>query len=402
MVEIASPHAATARLRVLHLIHTTAFGGVEASAENLRRTLEDTSTGDRPHYRIAALAAAPEHLQAVRAHVVGSGVNSPLSALRLLREVRTSKPDVLVTSLWRAVALGAAARALRLTRRTRWAIWVHLPSYTNPLDRLVHTWCLPRADAVICDSEATAQQLVRPALARSRRDVPVHIVQPAAVALSTPSTAALTGASTAPSPGDPATTAAHSPGAPHPDEPLRLAFWGRLARQKRLDLVVGLLERLRSIRPAGAELTLIGPDAGEREALDRQIREADLGGSVRILDPMDREQLSREIARTHAFVQLSDSEGFAMSAHEALASGLVCVLTPVGQLAADTTDGQDCIQHHGDLDATARRVAALAADPEAFRAMGENARAAGTADAVDEFVDACEAIAGARDDGPVA
>lgn len=380
MVENASSRADTAPLHVLHLIHTTAFGGVESSAENLRRTLEAPSAGTRPRYRIAALAAAPERLQAVRAHVVGSGVNSPLSALRMLREVRASRPDVLVTSLWRAVALGAAARMLRVSRRTRWAIWVHLPRYTNPLDRLVHTWCLPRADAVICDSEATAAQLVRPALARSGRGVPVHIVQPAAVALNGSSSSSVRDA-------------------PRPDEPLRLAFWGRLARQKRLDLVVGLLARVREIRDAGAELTLIGPDAGERAALDQQIRDAGLGDSVHFLDPMDREQLSEEIARTHVFVQLSDSEGFAMSAHEALASGLVCVLTPVGQLAADTSDGQDCIQHHGDLDTTARRLVDLAAAPESFRAMGERARTAGAADAVSEFVEACKVIAGRADGG---
>lgn len=116
----------TPGVRVLHLIHETSFGGVESAAEHLRLSLGSgvgsfaggsmrtpaSSAGAEISYRVAALEESPAEEQVVRADVTGRGVNSPLAAIRLLREVRRSRPDVLVTSLWRSVALGALAKIL--------------------------------------------------------------------------------------------------------------------------------------------------------------------------------------------------------------------------------------------------------------------------------------------------
>lgn len=391
---IASAHSAPERssaarsdhgssgVRVLQLIHETSFGGVESAAENLRLSLSSgvrssaatmrtpaSSAGIGLSYRVAALEESPAGEQVVHADVTGRGVNSPLAALTLLREIYRTRPDVLVTSLWRTVALGPVAKLL--SPRSRWAVWVHLSRYKNPFDRLVHEWCLPRADAVLCDSEATYEALVRPRLAQARSDVPVHLVRPEAAPLPVGATA--------------------SP--PQVDEPLRLVFWGRLARQKRLDLAIDLVAELRRIRAGGAELLLIGPDAGELAALREQVARLDLEDHVRFEPPLDRESLAERAARSHVFVQLSEAEGFAMSAHEALALGMVSVLTPVGDLASDTEDDVSSIHHHSDTPRTARRLADLAADTDAFCRIAQNARGRGSGEFVDSFVGSCLEIA---------
>lgn len=363
-------------MQILHLIHATTFGGVEAAAERLRGKI---GSGRREHaataagsqdvsYRVAALAGAPAGQEAVHADVTGPGVNSPRAALRLLREVRRTRPDVVVTSLWRVVALGPIARVL--SPSTRWAAWVHLSRYTNAADRLVHQWCLPRADLVLCDSDASHEAIVRPALARAGAAVPVRIVRPESTPLS-----------------------AEGPGrqAPSAEEPLRLVFWGRMARQKRLDRVIDLADALAASRPGGVELLIAGPDDGEQEALAS--RAAASRARVELSGPLDREEITRAAGRAHVFVQLSDFEGFAMSAHEALAAGMACVLTPVGDLAADVTDGVDAICDHGDVLATAARLQALTTDPEAFAAMGRAARHGGVSTFVRDFVAACEEAA---------
>jgi glycosyltransferase involved in cell wall biosynthesis len=365
-----------ARLRVLHLIHETAFGGVETAAEHLRRTFGAArdSSSDEPEpaleYRVGALAAARPELEVVRADVVGRGVNSPLSALRLLRELRRTRPDVLVTSLWRTVALGPLARLL--SPRTRWAVWVHLPRYTHRLDAIVHRWCMPRADAVLCDSEATYETLVRADLARAGRSVPVHMVRPEAAPLPLDS----------------------PPGPPADDEPVRLVFWGRMAAQKRLDRAIDLVAQLSAQRPAGAELLIVGPDSGELQNLQAQAERLGLSERIHVEAPLDREGLAARAAASHAFVQLSDAEGFAMSAHEALAAGLVSVLTPVGDLRADTHDGVDSIHHHGDLSETARRLTALIADPSQWARMSESARSAAGGSFAADFTAACDRMVG--------
>lgn len=359
-------------LTVLHLIHETSFGGVEAAAENLRRTFGSgrpaSSAQTDLHYRVAALEASADDTAVVRPDIAGRSVNSPLSALRLLREVRREKPDVLITSLWRAVALGPLAKML--SPHTRWAIWVHLPRYTHRLDRLVHHWCLPRADMVLSDAEATYRTLVQGELASAGRSVPHRVVRPAAGTLALE----------------------HEAAPPAASERLRLVYWGRMARQKRLDLAIDLVDEIGRQHPGGAELLIIGPDAGQHEALLAHTSRLGLTDRVRFEPPMDREGLAREAKNAHAFVQLSDAEGFAMSAHEAIAAGMVSVLTPVGELAADTEDGTNCLHHHGDLTVTARRLVELIGDPEAFARMARTARDSAGDDFLLAFSDACRAL----------
>lgn len=363
-------------MRILHLIHETSFGGVEAAAEELRQVcgsgrpaeseVSPSRGADDVTYRVAALSR--KEPEVVHADVAGTGVNSPRAACLLIREIRRQQPDVLVTSLWRTLALGLAVRAL--SPRTTWIIWVHLSRYTNWLDRAMHRLALPRADAIMCDSEAAHQELIRPELARLGAAVAVHIVRPEAEPL-------------------PLVPKTHGPA---PDEPVRLVFWGRVARQKRLDRALELVAELCRTRPGGAELTIIGPDSGELAHLDAQAQRLGIASRITHIPPADHEQIAAVGSRADAFVQLSEAEGFARSAHEALGSGLVCVLTPVGDLARDTHDGVDALHHHGDIPATARRLVALLTDDTARRQMSEQARRTAGVGFVDTFIGVCRDI----------
>lgn len=365
---------------MLHLLHDTSVGGVEAAAEHLREQL-----AARPgvRYRIAALADSPAPARAVRAEITGRGVNSPLAALLLLAEVRRSRPDVLVTSLWRVVALGPIAR--RLSPTTRWVPWVHLPRYTNPLDRLVHERLLPRADAILCDSAASREAIVRPALARAGITRPMLLVTPEAAPLAA----------------DPAPRAL-----PAADQPLRLVCWGRLAAQKRVDRVLRLAALLEMARPGGIRLVLAGPDDGEQAALERLAQELGIAERVEWAGPLDRARIAQQARSAHVFVQLSETEGHAMAAHEALGAGLLCVLTPVGDLALDTRDGIDALHHHGDLEETARRVLAVTEDASpagAYARICARARESATGaagsgeDMASAFLAACHRILAGSD-----
>lgn len=346
-------------MRVLHLIHSTHMGGVEAAAAHLRTELAD--------YRVAAFAAAPPGLAALRADVLARGLNTPGSVLALLRQLRQDTPDVLVTSLWRSIAVGGLARALG--HRGPWAIWVHNSRFTNPVDHLVHRWALPRADLILCDSLAARDQLVSPLLDRAGARTPMMLVRPDA----------------SPLPDHPALP-------PHSDAPLRLVCWGRLAPQKRLDRALALLLALREKRPAGATLTLVGPDGGALTMLREEIIRLGLEDAVTLTGPGDRERIARAASAAHVFLQTSAYEGYAMAAHEALAAGMVCVLTPVGDLAVDTHDGYDAIHHYGDPTATAERLLALAADPRAWAELSRRARGVRTTSMAEEFTAACRSL----------
>lgn len=354
-------------MRILHLIHSTHVGGVEAAAAHLREQL--TGRG-RVQYRIAAFAAADPGRAALRADIVAAGLNSPLSVLQILRLLRRETPDMLVTSLWRSVAVGALARLLG--GRTPWAIWVHNSHFTHPLDALVHRWALPRADLVLCDSIAARERLVVPVLSRTR--TPTR----ASVALVRPDAAPL-----------PTRTAE----APAPLAPLRLVTWGRIAAQKRLDQALEILAQLRAQSSTGAHLTVVGPDGGALAPLLAEIARLDLAEAVTLAGPARRPELARAAADADVFIQTSAYEGYAMAAHEALAAGMICLITPVGDLGADTCDGRDALHHDGDAARSAARLLALARDPEAWAEMSRRARAVRTTSMSEDFVAACEVLA---------
>lgn len=351
-------------MRILHLIHSTHVGGVEAAAAHLREQLTDRG---RVQYRIAAFAAADPGDAALRADLVAAGLNSPLSVLQILRLLRRETPDMLVTSLWRSVAVGALARLLG--GRTPWAIWVHNSHFTHPLDALVHRWALPRADLVLCDSIAARERLVVPVLSRPRTRASVALVRPDAAPLPT-----------------------RTAEAPDPHAPLRLVTWGRIAAQKRLDQALAILAQLRAQSPAGAHLTVVGPDGGALAPLLAEIARLDLADAVTLAGPAHRPRLARAAADADVFIQTSAYEGYAMAAHEALAAGMICLITPVGDLGADTCDGRDALHHDGDAARSAARLLELARDRQAWAEMSRRARAVRTTSMSEDFVAACEVL----------
>lgn len=354
-------------MRVLHLIHTTHVGGVEMAAAHLRQQL-DGATGQPLAYRVAAFEAAPEQGAALTADIVAGSLNSPLSWMRLLGTLRRAPHDILITSLWRSMALAGIGRALG--RRTPWAVWVHNSRFTNPIDRLVHRWTLPRADVILADSVAARDELVQPLLRRAKATTPIMLVRPDApqlpLLMRTP---------------------------PSPQDPLRLVSWGRIAPQKRLPAVIDVLAELNERWPGGASLDLLGPDGGALTAVRERIEDHGLVEQVTIHGPANREQIASIAHRAHVFVQLSQFEGYAMSAHEALAAGMICLLTPVGDLAADTRDGYEALHHHGDARDSAERLVRLAGDAGRWVRMSQRAREARSTSMLEEFTRACRALA---------
>lgn len=357
----------TAPTAVLHLIHSAKVGGVEAAAAHLR----EHCTG--LEYELAALAQAPTGGKA-GSDFCGRGLNDPRSAIGFWRFARARRPRVLVTSLWRSVLVGMLGRPF--LPATRWVVYLHNTRWSNPLDRAVHHLALRRADAVFCDSQAACAALVPASVARR---TPVHIVRPTA----------------RPTDGD-GGNGAHVPigAAPTTQQGvIHLLFWGRIARQKRLDRALRLLAAMESLHPGGATLTVIGPDEGEQEGLEHLARALSISALLTWTGPLGWEQIRAHAAGATFFVQLSDHEGLAMAVAEAMALGLVPVVTPVGEIPHRTHDGIDAVHAHPPLAVLAALLHDIAEDPTRHARMSLAAAAVEVPDFVDEFTRACEEVA---------
>ncbi|HEY5899456.1 MAG TPA: glycosyltransferase family 4 protein [Burkholderiales bacterium] len=161
--------------------------------------------------------------------------------------------------------------------------------------------------------------------------------------------------------------------APDPQSPLRLIYIGRLAGGK------GLLETLEGLRIAcarGFNARLVLAGSGPEELRLRQyVREAGLAREVSFVGAAFGEHKAQLLSQADAFVLASYGEGLPYSLLEAMAAGVVPVVTPVGAIPDVMTEHE-----HGlfvaprDAGAIAAAIATLACDRAALARMSAACR----------------------------
>ena len=157
------------------------------------------------------------------------------------------------------------------------------------------------------------------------------------------------------------------------DMPLRLIYIGRLAPGK------GLLESLEALRIArsrgvAARLVLVGGGA-EEARLRQYVREAGLTRDVTFVGPAYGDAKARLLSQADALLLPSYSEGLPYSLLEAMAAGVVPVVTPVGAIPDVVTDGEHgLIVPPRDADAIASAIERLSSDRSAVARMSATCR----------------------------
>jgi glycosyltransferase involved in cell wall biosynthesis len=186
---------------------------------------------------------------------------------------------------------------------------------------------------------------------------------------------------------DPARLGAARDGVPAP--PPMILFVGRLAPHKRQDAVVRAFELFRRRHAPDARLVLVGAPINMRYEQAMRALVAELSpGHVTIESGLSREQLADRYGSAHAFLCLSEHEGFCIPLLEAFHFGLPVIARPVGgvpEVAGDAAlllgedDGEDVAAEllalavwDGELrgvlrERAAARVAAYAPEPTACK-----------------------------------
>lgn len=161
---------------------------------------------------------------------------------------------------------------------------------------------------------------------------------------------------------------------PEPGAPLRLAFVGRLSRDKGVYELVEAVDRLRA-RGIAVRLLLAGAGS-EEEPLRQRVRELALKREVSLLGALDKERKACLLSLADAFVLPSHREGLPYALLEAMAAGAVPLVTPVGAIPEVVSEGvHGLFVPRGDPQAIADAVTALAADRPALARMSAACRA---------------------------
>jgi glycosyltransferase involved in cell wall biosynthesis len=158
-----------------------------------------------------------------------------------------------------------------------------------------------------------------------------------------------------------------------PAAPLRLTYIGRLAAGKGLRETI---EGLAAARNSGVAAELVIAGGGPEEPrLRRWVREAGIEGAVSFAGPSYGEQKARLLSHSDVVVLASYSEGLPYAVLEAMAAGVVPVVTPVGGVPDVLTEGEHGhFVEVGSSEAVARAICALARDRRGLARMSAACR----------------------------
>jgi 1,2-diacylglycerol 3-alpha-glucosyltransferase len=148
-------------------------------------------------------------------------------------------------------------------------------------------------------------------------------------------------------------------------------FAGRLAREKRIDVLIRALPVLRRRLP-GATLVLAGHGSA-RPTLAALAAELGVAAHVRFTGTLDHAALAELCRAADAFAIASTSESQSMVLLQAMSAGLPAVAARQGPLVEYLPDTGGMLAAPGDADAFAAALAAILADPERRAAMAARA-----------------------------
>lgn len=168
----------------------------------------------------------------------------------------------------------------------------------------------------------------------------------------------------------PGVDARFRPGGGRSPDPLVLGV-GRLMPQKRFDLLVGLLVRLRARHPALR--AVIAGEGPERARLESVVREAGAGGWLRLAGRVSDDELVDLYRRAWVLASPSTVEGWGMTITEAGACGTPAVARRIPGHVDAVVDGESGFLVDGD-DEFLDRLDEVVSDDAVRERLGRRAR----------------------------
>lgn len=315
--------------RIVHLIPYHNIGGVEIAA----RSLPTGCQGKLEFQRNYLVRVPGSTFEAGEYHGPPISLNNPRAYWHALCLFYSDPPDLLVASLWRSALILICLKILR--PRTKVVIFLHSAHDVHVVDQVVNRFAMFLSDAIWADSSVTLQRRV-PRWLRNKGRVVSFLLNRQSLPVQS-------------------------------DPTPEFIFWGRLSALKGLDRALGLVAAVVGHR-RDARFTIIGPDGGIEGQLRAQVAELGLCENVVFKGPMGHEDIASAASSASFYLQTSLVEGMAMSVVEAMQSGLVPVVTPVGEIARYCRDQESAIFVHED-DAAVEAVLTLLSDPDQYRRM---------------------------------
>lgn len=338
-----------AKRRLLYIMHSPVIGGVETAVFSAIPLLHEAY-----ELRVLVLGklntplyqSLDKPLQGLFQSFDHPIYQYPRCMSALITAIKEFDPDLMVSSLWRASWLASMYK--RKHKGVSWYACLHNTHFFHFADRYFSKRALRRSDVVLCDSEAAKD------FAKNFRlnDKPLHVLS--MLTLSKP--------------------AGPTGNIPRGDGPIKFLFLGRMHKQKNLPLAIAFLAMLRA-DGYDVHFDIYGRDDGDKPSVESAIHKYKLQQEVRFCGEVLPYQREGIYGHYHFYLQFSEVEGMAMSVVEAMQFGLIPIVTPVGEIARYTVNGESALwlEEHK-LDRLKAAWEMLIMHPERYSIMSQKAR----------------------------
>jgi len=337
--------------KLLYIIHGIHSGGAELAFLSALEDLEKVYD-----FRAIVLGRSNAVLLAaihdsVRSRITCYPYPLPILLLYLpaiVRSIRSFSPDIMISSLWRSVV--PAIWYKRINPGVRYIAILHINKFFHVADKFFTKRALRQADIVFADSEAT------------KRFAGMHSPRGNEIQILSFLTAKRPKEMTNP-----------------PFSEKKFCFVGRLHKMKNVPLAIKAIGWLRE-QGIDARLDIYGRDDGDCAAVKQTIQTLGLESVVRWRGEFVPENRAAVFSKYNFYIQLSSHEGMAMSVVEAMQHGLVCFVTPVGEIPAYITDMEDGVlvdvSERTQWESTLERIKQVATDENLCAQISEKSKRA--------------------------
>lgn len=306
--------------KLVYILHDFQIGGVEVALLSAIPLLYE-----KYELRVVVLGGIDEHLLSQLSEsqrLVFKSINYPLWAyplrvLSIVRYVIDLKPDLLVCSLWRASWVGAIVK--RRMPAVRFYSFIHSSRFFHKADAYFSKLAISVADVVLVDSLSSLRFVGD----FTSNGVPVRRVS--LLTHHTPSENKLQD--------DPFSFG---------EREIKFLFMGSVSKVKNLPLAIDFIADLRS-QGLPVILDIYGRKDNDFVQVAEHIHNLKLEKYVKYRGEADPFKRFGIFASYDFYIQLSEFEGMAMSVAEAMQNGLVCVVTPVGEIPNYSVNGDSAI-----------------------------------------------------------
>ncbi|WP_439582738.1 glycosyltransferase family 4 protein [Dyadobacter bucti] len=238
----------------------------------------------------------------------------PFVLPRIIRAILDFDPEIMVCSLWRASLVGVFVK--RLNSKIKFFSFNHSTRFPHKLSAFFTRAAAKTADVILTDGIAT-RDFVRDKL---NPGAPIRTVS----FLTNPTPTFIKNRKVGPA------------------REVRFMFLGRINKVKNLPLVVDTIRYLRD-RGVAATLDVYGRNDGDISETIAAIDVAKIQDHIQFKGEVSMEERMSLFDRYDFYIQLSTFEGMAMSVAEAMQHGLVCVVSPVGEIVHYAKDMESAI-----------------------------------------------------------